>query len=441
MSQTEVLVARPPAGGPGRGRRPRVYVSSPALDLADARRRVIDVVRRSGCEVVSMETYGADGRPPVERCLADVGSCEVYVGIVAWRYGSAPPGSRRSFTHLEYEEAVRLRKHVLLFHLDEKASWPTAHVDRSQGAVRRLRRVQARDHIVDQFTTPDQLADGVRRALHRLLGENTAPVPGLLPYVPDRHAQQEELAEAARGDRLGLSPSVVVLHGAAGQAHHKFAEHMQEQLLARHLPATGTVHMFAVALRAAELDQPDVITRRIARSCSLDADTDVATLAARLHELGTLTMLRFPVEVELRYGRPQVRQVDRLVRYFETWPRRRPLRVLPVISAQYRAPSGWAERLPWRTSGAARLAEAVRKVAGSAVVLPELSNVEMFEVEVWSELPDVRRFLGGGDLVPAIRRIFEQHERTSGERGMPMEKLAAALTYLLRSEATNTEMA
>jgi hypothetical protein len=189
-----------------------------------------------------------------------VGTCEVYVGIVAWRYGSTPPGSVKSFTHLEYEEAVRLRKQVLLFHLDEQASWPTVHVDRSQSEVRRLRKIQERDHIVDHFADLDQLSGGVRRALHRLLGESTVPVPNLLPYIANRHAQQDELARAASGERLDLSPSVVVLHGAAGQAHHKFAEFMQEQLLARYLRAPGPVHMFPIALRATELDQPDVIT-------------------------------------------------------------------------------------------------------------------------------------------------------------------------------------
>ncbi|GIM89137.1 DUF4062 domain-containing protein [Paractinoplanes toevensis] len=436
MPSTEPLTARPAVAAQNRGHRPRVYVSSAALDLAPARARVIEVIRGSGCEAVSMETYGADSRPPIERCLADVGTCEVYVGIVAWRYGSAPPGSPKSFTHLEYEEAVRLRKQVLLFHLDEQASWPTVHVDRSQGEVRKLRKIQERDHIVDHFGDVDQLGEGVRRALHRLLGESTLPVPNLLPYIANRHAQQDELARAASGELLSRSPSVVVVHGAAGQAHHKFAEFMQEQLLARYARTTGPVHMFPIALRAKELDQPDVITRRIAGKCSLDADADIETLARRLHELGSVSMLRFPVEVEIRRGRPLVTQVGRLIRYFEDWPRRRPLRVLPVISAQYRPPSGWAARLPWWRSAADRLADAIGEVAGSAVVLPQLGNVEMVEVEVWSELPEVRRFLGGTDPVPAIREIFQKYEASTRERGMPMERLAAELTYLMRSGAS-----
>ena len=422
------------AGGPRH--RARVYVSSAARDLCDARATVVDAIRRSGCEAVCMEAYGADSRPPLERCLLDVGACDVYVGIVAWRYGSCPPGQQKSFTHLEYEEAGRLRKHILLFHLHEEAAWPTRHVDESQRQVRRLRDAQSRDHIVDHFSSVDQLAAGVRRALHRLYGEADTPVPALLPYVADRHVQRERIAAAVTRHELDRSPSLVVVHGAAGQAHHKFVEYMQEHLLARHLGNTGPVHTAAVALRSTEFDQPDVITRRIASCCCLDPTTDVDVLSRQLHEFGSTTMLRFPVEVEARHGRPQTRRVAQLVDYFSRWPRLRPLRVLPVISAQYRESASWSGRLLWGTAPPERFAQAIEEaaasMAGAVVVLPELTNVEQVEVEVWAEQPEVRRFLGGVDPIPVIRRMFQEHERHSKERGMPMEKLAVELTHLLQ---------
>lgn len=311
--------------------RAHVYVSSAARDLRPERVVVIDAVRRGGCEPVAMEPYGADTRPPLERCLLEVGSCDVYVGLVAWRYGSCPPGERKSFSHLEYEEAVRLGKHILLFHLDENAAWPPNHVDQSRRNVNKLRSVQSRDHIVDHFSTLEQLSTGVRRALHRLYGEAGASVPELLPYVVDRHAQEDSLAAAVgRGD-LKRSPSVVVIHGAAGQAHHKFVEYMQEQLLTRYL-RVGPVDTIAIALRPTEFDQPDVITRRIAGGCCLDPTADIDVLSRQLHDFGSITMLRFPVEVEVRRGRPQARRIVQLVDYFARWPPYRPLRVLPIIS-------------------------------------------------------------------------------------------------------------
>jgi hypothetical protein len=396
---------------------------------------VIDAIHRAGCDAVSMESYGADTRPPLDRCLLDVGACEVYLGIVAWRYGSCPPGERKSFTQLEYEEAKRLRKHILLFHLDERADWPTQHVDQSQSQVRKLRSAQSRDHIVEHFHTLQQLSTGVRRALGGLCGETTATVPALLPYVVDRHAQKERLAAAAARHELDRSPSLVVVHGVAGQAHHKFVEHMQEQLLARHLMITGPVHSAAIALRSAEFDQPDVITCRIADACALDPTFGVDALAGRLNDFGSPTLLRFPVEVELRRGQPQVQPITRLIDYFARWPQRRPLRVLPVISAQYRESSGWGSRL-WGAPATHRVTQAIEAArtttSATIVVLPALTNVEQIEVEVWADRPDVRRFLGDRDLVPMIRQLFVAHEQSSKERGMPMEKLAMELRLLLQ---------
>lgn len=414
----------------------RVYVSSTAQDLQEQRRTVIDAVRRTGCEPVAMESYGADGRRPIEVCLADVASCEVYVGIVAWRYGSCPPGETKSFTHLEYESAVSLGKHILLFHLGGGAAWPPDHVDRSQRQVRKFRADQAKNHVVDTFLTADQLAAGVRRGLDRLYGGVTTAVPDLLPYVVDRHTQRDRLAGAAAGHELDDSPSIIVVHGAADQVHHKFVEYLQERLLTRYT-GVGPVDPVSVPLGPDELDRPDVITVRIADSCGPEYPVDVEALARKLHDTRSVTMLHFRVVAEVRHGRPDATGVARLVEYFARWPRHRPLRVVPVISVQYGEPTGWGGRLRWMGATspsrfATAVQDAVRGAAGDAVVLlPRLANVKQSEVEVWADQAEVRRFLGGRDPMPVIRRIFQQHGRSSKEPGIPMELLAAELTHLL----------
>ena len=281
----------------------------------------------------------------------------------------------------------------------------------------------------------DQLSAGVRRALHRLYGEADAAVPALLPYVADRHTQTERIIAAAGQHELDCSPSLVVVHGAAGQAHHKFVEYMQEHLIARHLGATGPVHTAAVALRSTEFDQPSVITQRIAHCCCVDPTSDVDVLCSQLHQFGSMTMLRFPVEVDLRHGRPQVRRVAQLVDYFSRWPQHTAAAAAPgdlraisrVVELGRKAAVG--DRSPDRIARA--IEDAAAPMAGAIVVLPELTNVEQVEVEVWAEQAEVRRFLGGFDPIPVIRRMFQEHERRSKQRGMPMEKLAEELTHLL----------
>ena len=69
----------------------RIYVSSTFSDLQDQREAVYRALRRLGHDVVAMEDYVASDQRPLDRCLDDVASSDVYIGIVAWRYGYVPP--------------------------------------------------------------------------------------------------------------------------------------------------------------------------------------------------------------------------------------------------------------------------------------------------------------------------------------------------------------
>lgn len=143
----------------------RVYVSSTYADLAEARASVCRALREAGCEVVAMEEYLATGRPPLEKCLADVRSCEVYVGIVAWRYGFVPPGGKISITEAEYHEAARSDIPRLLFLLHEDAPWPRRLIDRDEGPIESLRAHMTENHVVQFFRSADELPELVRAAV------------------------------------------------------------------------------------------------------------------------------------------------------------------------------------------------------------------------------------------------------------------------------------
>ena len=88
----------------------KVYVSATFRDLEECRSAVMLALRRLRVEDVAMESYVAEDRRPVERCLADVAECDLYVGIFAWRYGFIPAGYDRSITELEYRHAEELRQ-------------------------------------------------------------------------------------------------------------------------------------------------------------------------------------------------------------------------------------------------------------------------------------------------------------------------------------------
>ena len=138
----------------------KVYVSATFRDLQDCRAAVKLALRRLRVEDMAMESYVAEDRRPLERCLADVAQCDVYIGIFAWRYGFIPPGFDKSITELEYREAVAAGKQCLIFLLREEAAWPRNFIDRGADAERieALRAELGERHMCSYFSDAPDLA-------------------------------------------------------------------------------------------------------------------------------------------------------------------------------------------------------------------------------------------------------------------------------------------
>ena len=159
----------------------KVYVSATFRDLQECRAAVKLALRRLRVEDVAMESYVAEDRRPVERCLEDVAECDLYVGIFAWRYGFIPPGYDRSITELEYRQAEALGKPCLIFLLDEEAPWPRVHIDRGADAekIEALRKELVIRHMCSTFSGPGDLAALVTAAVANCLADIGRP-PGPL---------------------------------------------------------------------------------------------------------------------------------------------------------------------------------------------------------------------------------------------------------------------
>ncbi|MBE3133703.1 MAG: DUF4062 domain-containing protein, partial [Acidobacteria bacterium] len=145
----------------------KIYVSSTSADLRACRAAAMDAIRRLRHECVCMEDYVAGSVAPVERCLEDVASCDLYVGIFAWRYGDIPDGHQRSFTELEFRKALELGRPTLIFLADERAVWPERPPPDSEDdrRIRALRNELARTKLVSFFKSPDELAALVTAAV------------------------------------------------------------------------------------------------------------------------------------------------------------------------------------------------------------------------------------------------------------------------------------
>ncbi|MGH9832018.1 MAG: DUF4062 domain-containing protein, partial [Blastocatellia bacterium] len=146
----------------------KIYISSTFSDLVEYRKAAYDILCSMDHSVRAMEHYVATDQRPLDKCLADVEACEVYVGIFAWQYGFIPDPAqgnpeRRSITELEYRRARETGKPCLIYLLDENHPWPPPKVEKGQGGKKlaRFRKELGDAHIVSFFKTPDDLAKSV----------------------------------------------------------------------------------------------------------------------------------------------------------------------------------------------------------------------------------------------------------------------------------------
>jgi hypothetical protein len=164
----------------------RIYVSSTYADLAQHREQVYRALRELGHDVIAMEDYLASDQRPLAKCLADVASCDLYIGIFAHRYDHVPVydnPDRRSITELEYRHAEAQGSPRLIFLLDQAAPWQLTWVDAvtgdgDQGArIRALREELGRERLASFFTTAEELARKVTAAVTKQLADLAASQP------------------------------------------------------------------------------------------------------------------------------------------------------------------------------------------------------------------------------------------------------------------------
>jgi hypothetical protein len=214
----------------------RIYISSTYSDLRDHREAIARGLQRLDHHVVAMEQYVAADERPLNKCLADVAKCDLYVGIVAWRYGFVPTkGNPKglSITELEYEEAGRRSKPRLIFLVADDAPWKPSLLDQVTGEneagarIRVLRQRLADAHTVSFFETPAELESLATAAVARWDLERPKPAarptaagptdPGGPPVVPGAYLDWLR-AQCASVELLGLR----LRHGQSVRLHNVY---------------------------------------------------------------------------------------------------------------------------------------------------------------------------------------------------------------------------
>lgn len=158
----------------------KIYLSATYNDLKAYRDAVYRILRMLRHDVIAMEDYVATNAYPLHKCLADVAACDLYIGLVSWRYGYIPHQDnpqQHAITELEYRQASKSGLPRLMFLADKDAPWPDAFKDAETGEGNDGQRIAAfraeieKATLVSYFRTPDHLAGLVSVAVQRYLGE------------------------------------------------------------------------------------------------------------------------------------------------------------------------------------------------------------------------------------------------------------------------------
>jgi len=120
------------------------------------------------------EEYTRSDKRPLDKCLNDVASSDVYIGLFAWRYGYVPSGQDQSITELEYECARKNNKPCFIFMLKEDAMWNPMLIDDDRRNIKTLRQKLQEDLTVSFFSTVDELKSTVSASLKDIPSSPTA---------------------------------------------------------------------------------------------------------------------------------------------------------------------------------------------------------------------------------------------------------------------------
>jgi hypothetical protein len=158
-----------------------VMISSTARDLPEHRDEVRLGCLRAGFDPREMmENLTAENRNAIATSLRMVEEADVYLGILAYRYGTVPDGHDISITEMEFNRAVELDKPWLVFFIHKDHPLLIEEVETGPGAskLKALKDRIGEERVAAFFKSPEDLRGHVHEALTRLAKELDAAAPG-----------------------------------------------------------------------------------------------------------------------------------------------------------------------------------------------------------------------------------------------------------------------
>lgn len=187
-------------------RKYQVFISSTFRNMEQARKAAIAGVADCHHIPIALENFAPQSMSDLEVIKKAVKECPIYVLILGPTYGAMPPGSDKSYIHIEYELAKKDNREILVFPLE----WSDINAQREKldhghdiselentGKLKAFwEEVQHGEHFCRRwrYDNPDEIRRHVTMALMELpLREN--PPRGLVPETDIEQDLIDSLSE------------------------------------------------------------------------------------------------------------------------------------------------------------------------------------------------------------------------------------------------------
>jgi len=149
-----------------KGKKFKIFLSSTYEDLKEYRDAAFNAIHSIGYYCEDMKNWPAYNQNGSVFSIEKVSQCDVFILILAHRYGSVDPKTHCSIVELEYNKAKELKIPILAFFLDENIPWPPKYIEWSnKEKLNNLKKTITTDTVIKIFKSPYDLAAKVTQAL------------------------------------------------------------------------------------------------------------------------------------------------------------------------------------------------------------------------------------------------------------------------------------
>lgn len=181
-----------------------IFISSTYIDCIkyrNAAKEAIESFDIDDLNIIGMELFGSRKETTLEVCKKEVQKADIYILIVAHRYGSIEKISKKSYTQIEYEEALKKDIPILVYFLNEDVPVLPRFVDKNDmyNKLMKFKEILSNKHTYNTFYNERDLKHKIVLDLSRELNydyklKNTFDIKDM-KLTPSLYNQEEYIIE------------------------------------------------------------------------------------------------------------------------------------------------------------------------------------------------------------------------------------------------------